>query len=62
VTDRQPNLQAVDLSTYSAEALVDAIIRLTHMTRSAGTAARADAYRAQRDVARRELLSRCREV
>jgi hypothetical protein len=59
MTDRQPNLQAVDLSTYSAEALVDAIIRLTHMTRTAGTAARAADYRAQRNVARRELLKRC---
>jgi hypothetical protein len=55
-----------DLSTYSAEALVDAIIRLTHTAdayrRGEGgvfSAERLVAVREQRDLARAELLKRC---
>jgi hypothetical protein len=54
-----------DLSTYSAEALVDAIIRLTHRVHvydEAGVDDAADNARAQRDLARAELLRRCRHL
>ena len=50
----------IDLSTYSAEALVDAVIRLTHRIESCGhDAVKACDYRAQRDLARAELIRRC---
>lgn len=50
---------ADDLSTYSAAALIDSIIRLTHVIHRLDGQPRADTLREQRAVAKEELLRRC---
>lgn len=50
-----------DFADFSAEALVNAIIRLTHLVANAPSDAFADRYRRQRDLAQAVLVRRCGE-
>ena len=59
----RPEPLDLDLSGFSADALVDAVIRLTHRVHTYDEAGHDDLAanaRAQRDLARAELLRRCR--
>lgn len=56
---QSPARSSTNLSGFSPEALIDAIVRLTHAIHgSRGNQVRADELRARRSVARAELLRR----
>lgn len=50
---------SVDLSEFSTENLLDAMVRLTHTIHGTTDEERKNALRAQRSLAREEVLRRC---